>query len=338
MSSISFKAQIKLGILGLIFLIFLQGCSMETSGGKMDQTENGETNEHSVPTVFNYGYIGLNELNLPTGAEGWGFHKGIIQEELKKYGITEINLTAFPNGPDLNESLISGRLNVGSLGDTPAILARSSGADTRLVSQSTKQLISYLIGKKNGPKTVKDLEGKTIGIQKGSYMHRYLVGYLNQEGVKNYSTVHLLRPDGEAALARGEVDAITNSGRYALAQIEDGYIHLDDSLSKPELYGSRVTVASGEYLKAFPEFAEVWTEAIKKSLEDLKKNEEEYYQLMADIGQTTPEIIKETDPIDWLEQEPFTDDGLELINNTKKFLIDEKLAQKDFSLQDWIVK
>ncbi|TKC14716.1 ABC transporter substrate-binding protein [Robertmurraya kyonggiensis] len=318
-----------------VFLVLLQACSSETSNGEKTL---GESSENGIPSVLNYGYIGLNELNLPSGAAGWGFHKGIIQEELKKHGITEITLTAFPNGPDLNESLISGRLHFGSLGDTPAILAKSSGADTRLIAQPSKNNVGYLIGKKDGPKTIKELEGKTIAIQKGSFMHRYVIGLLQQEGVKNYNLVHMLRPDGEAALTRGEVDAMTNSGVNALAQIEQGFTHLDDALSHPDLLGTSVTVASGEFLKKFPDFPKVWNEAIKKSLDDLKQHEDEYYELMAEISQTTPELIKETAPIEWIEEEPFTDDGLALLDGTKDFLVEEKLAQKDFEIKDWIIE
>ncbi|TKC16431.1 ABC transporter substrate-binding protein [Robertmurraya kyonggiensis] len=320
-------------IVFLILIIFLQGCSKGN-----DTSVKTTSGENKVPEVLNLGYIGINKLNLPSGAEGWGLHKGIIQEKLKKHGIKEINLTAFPNGPDLNESLISGRLNVGNLGDTPAILAKSTGADTRLVSQPHKNLIGYIIGKKDGPKTIKDLEGKTIAIQKGSFMHRYIVGLLKSEGVKNYNLVHMLRPDGEAALARGEVDAMTNNGEFALKLIEQGFPHIDDASQSPELLGSRVTVVSGEYLKQFPDFPKVWNEAVKKSLEDLKQHEDEYYELIAEIGETTPDIIKITDPIEWQEEEPFTDEGLELLNGTKDFLVEEKLAQKDFDINEWIVK
>lgn len=332
------KKLTNIGIVGFLVLLFLiQGCSAAKSNGN-ETTQKSVTGDNKVPAVLNLGYIGINKLNLPSGAEGWGLHKGIIQEELKKHGITKINLTAFPNGPDLNESLISGRLNVGNLGDTPAILAKSSGADTRLVAQPNKNLVGYIIGKKNGPKTIKDLEGKTIAIQKGSYMHRYIVGLLKSEGVKNYKLVHMLRPDGEAALARGEVDAMTNSGESALKLIDQGFTHIDDSLARPELLGSRVTVVSGAYLKQFPDFPKVWNEAVKKSFADLKKHEDEYYELVAEIGETTPDVVKQTDPIEWIEEEPFTQEGKKLLNGTKKFLVEEKLAQKDFNVNDWIVK
>lgn len=322
----------------IAILAILQGCSSDTSSDSATKSNDVKAEENKVPTVLNYGYIGTSELNLPPNAVGWGIEKGIIQEELKKYGIDEIKLTAFPNGPDLNESLISGRLDVGNLGDTPAILAKSSGADTRLISQPTTHNIGYLIAKKDGPKTIKDLEGKTIAIQKGSFMHRYIVGLLKQEGVENYNLIHMLTPDGQAALERGEIDAMTNSGTNALKSIEAGFVHLDDALSHPDLIGTSVTVITGEYLKKASDFPDIWNAAVKKSLDDLKQHEEEYYELVAKISNSTPESVKETAPIEWIEAEAFTDEGLKLLDGTKAFLIEEKLAQKDFDLDEWIVE
>ncbi|GAB2717940.1 hypothetical protein ACFQWB_16600 [Paenibacillus thermoaerophilus] len=70
--------------------------------------------------TLNVGYIGATKQNIPNSPEGWGYKIGILAEELQKYGITDIKFVGFPNGPDLSESLISGRLDIGMLGDTPA--------------------------------------------------------------------------------------------------------------------------------------------------------------------------------------------------------------------------
>ena len=316
----------------LFAILLLQAC-----GGSDNKSASGN-GKAAVPDTLNYGYIGLNDLNLPVGAEGWGFHTGIIQEELKKYGITKVNLYAFPNGPDQTESLISGRLDFGSLGDTPAILARSNGAATRLIAQNSTDNIGYLIGKKDGVKTVKELDGKTIAIQKGSFMHRYVIGLLEKEGVKDYKLVHMLRPDGEAALSRGEVDAMTNTGVNALNQISQGYIHLDDARSHPDLVGSSVTVVSEKYLEKFPDFPRIWNEIRLKALEDLLKHEEEYYKLAAEIQKTTPELFKQASPASAIKDTAFTEEGFKLLDGTKNFLVDQKLAQKDYSIQDWVLE
>ena len=318
---------------GLLAVIVVQGCSPSKRTGDAAEAAADK------PTVLNYGYIGINKLNVPSsGAEGWGFHKGIIQEELKKHGITQVNLTGFPNGPDQTESLVSGRLDAGSLGDTPAIIAYASGAKTRLISQPATYSIGYLIAKKGGAKSIKDLEGKTIAIQKGSFMHRYVVGLLKQEGVKDYKLVHMLIPDAQAALARGDVDALTNNGVQAIKQIDEGYPLLDDATKHPDLIGTSATVVSDAFLAKFPDFPKIWNEARKKALDDLKQHEDEYYQFVADAQGTTPEVIKKISPISEIKDTPFTDDGLKLIEGTKDFLVEEKLAKKDFDMNDWVLK
>ncbi|MFB9329139.1 ABC transporter substrate-binding protein [Paenibacillus aurantiacus] len=333
----------------LLALAIIQACGSANNGGSSNISNSGDVEgtdakttaaapAGDIPAVLNYGYIGTNKLNLPGGAEGWGFHKGIIQEELKKYGITEVKLTGFPNGPDQSESLISGRLDIGSLGDTPAILARASGAKTRLITQGATDSIGYLIGKKDGPKTLQELKGKTIAIQKGSFMHRYVAGLVKAEGIEDVQFVHMLRPDGEAALARGDVDAMTNNGVYALKLIDAGYTHLDDATKHPELYGTSATVVSEDYLAKFPDFPKVWNAARLKALEDLKQHEEEYYAFIAEQQGTTVELVKKASPISYIKDVPFTEPGLKLLGGTKAFLVEEKLAKKDFPLDDWVLK
>lgn len=329
----------------VMIMLVLQACgnnagsgnsaSSAAGGNNTAEAAGSETTTATAPAVLNFGYIGSNKLNVPGGAEGWGFYKGIIQEELKKYGITEVKLTGFPNGPDQTESLISGRLDFGSLGDTPAIIAYASGAKTRLISQSSAHTVGYLIGKKDGPKTVKDLQGKTIAIQKGSFMHRYVVGLLQQEGVTDYKLVHMLIPDATAALARGDVDATTNLGVPALKLIDEGYTHLDDASKHPDLLGSSATVVSEEYLEKFPDFPKVWNEAREKALADLKQHEDEYYEFLAEIGDTTPELAKQVNPISDIKDTAFTEEGTKLLEGTKNFLVEEKLAKKDFNISDW---
>ncbi|ASA26506.1 nitrate ABC transporter substrate-binding protein [Paenibacillus donghaensis] len=321
-----------------MIMLLLQACGSNaaTQDPETAAAEGSNSKEQSnVPAVLNYGYIGSNKLNVPGGAEGWGFYKGIIQEELKKHGINEVKLTGFPNGPDQTESLISGRLDFGSLGDTPAIIAYASGAKTRLITQSMTNNVGYVIARKGGPTTLKELQGATIGIQKGSFMHRYIVGLLKEEGVTDYKLVHMLRPDGTAALARGDIDAMTNSGIFALSQIQEGYTSLDDASKHPELLGSSVTVVSEDYLSKFPDFPKVWNDARQKALADLKQHEAEYYQFLAEINNTTPELAEQVSPISEIKDTAFTEEGLKLLEGTKTFLVEEKLAKRDFPIAEW---
>ncbi|MGO4108466.1 ABC transporter substrate-binding protein [Paenibacillus sp. YAF4_2] len=345
------RGPIRLALMAMLILAtaWLQACGANGNSNSNSKDKNAsastgtetaaaaDTNS-KVPSVLNYGYIGSNDKNLPGGAEGWGFYKGIIQEELKKYGIEEVKLTGFPNGPDQTESLISGRLDFGGLGDTPAIIAHGSGAKTRLINQTNITNVGYLISGPNGPKTIEELKGKTIAIQKGSYMHRYVVGLLKQAGITDYKLVHMLIPDAQAALAKGDVDAMTNTGYTAQKLLAQGYTLIDDSTKHPELHGTGVTVVSESYLEKFPDFPKVWNEARQKALEDLKQHEEEYYQFIADLNKTTVDLAKKVSPISDITVEPFPTDGITRITGTKDFLVEEGLAKKDYKIEDWEVK
>ncbi|MFH5181626.1 hypothetical protein ACHHV8_02740 [Paenibacillus sp. TAB 01] len=169
-------------------------------------------------------------------------------------------------------------------------------------------------------------------------MHRYIAGIVKEQNIPNVKFIHMLRPDGEAALSRGEVDAMTNSAIFAFKQIDQGYPLLDDATKHPNLIGTSITVVSEDYLKKFPDFPKIWNEARLKALNDLQSKPAEYYQFLSQLNGFTPELNEKASPISTIKDVPFTDDGLKLLDGTKKFLIDEKLADKDFDLNSWIVK
>lgn len=124
------------------------------------------------------------------------------------------------------------------------------------------------------------------------------------------------------------MDATTNLGVPALKLIADGYTHLDDASKHPDLLGSSATVVSEEYLEKFPDFPKVWNEAREKALADLKQHEDEYYEFLAEIGDTTPELAKQVNPISDIKDTAFTEEGTKLLEGTKNFLVEEKLAKK----------
>ncbi|WP_438445694.1 ABC transporter substrate-binding protein [Gorillibacterium sp. sgz5001074] len=292
-----------------------------------------------IPEALRVGYIGANPLNLPRGAEGWGFYKGSSAEDLKKLGITEVKFTAFPNGPDLNEALLAGRLDVGILGDTPAIVARSNGSKTRLIGFSNVGMNAYIIGKKNGPKTLADLKGKQIAVQKGSYIHRYLVGVLKKEYLyDSVKIIHLLSADAEAALERGEIDALAAASGAGPQLVAKGFPLIDEASKNPTLTGTSLTVVSEEYLTKNPGFPKVWNDLKGKALNDLLAKQDAYYEFLGQIYKYPPEIIRKDYPIGEIPEQPLPEAALKQLEGTKQFIIDEALAKKDFSLPDWLLK
>ncbi|MFE6075078.1 ABC transporter substrate-binding protein [Paenibacillus sp. NPDC057886] len=334
-----------LGLL-LVFALLLQACSSDKATPSAGQDNaSGSGTESAAPSqasvdALTYGFVGTNK---PGGIEGWGLHTGIIQEELKKkYGIEKVELVPFQTGPDLNESVIAGRVDVGNSGDTPALLARSSGAKTRLINFTNTEVNSILIGRKDGPKSVEDLKGKKVAVVKGSLMYRFLIGYLNEKGLENDVEIININsiPDTEAALIRGEIDAYAyGSGFYsAYKLLKEGYPLLAESKEYPNLLSVSVVYAAEDYLEKFPGFQQVWREALKKSYNDLRSKPDEYYAWVSETTGTPIEALKEIQPIGQLPSEPLSSEGIERIKASKDFLIQEKLAKRDFDIDEWIAE
>ena len=100
-------------------------------------------------------------------------------------GVKNITFTAFPNGPNLTAAMAGGSIDIGILGDTPAVTAEAKGLGLRLVNQSFVGLDTYLYTPKGGVTSIEQLKGKTVATQVGSYMYRYLVSVLNEDGLSN---------------------------------------------------------------------------------------------------------------------------------------------------------
>ena len=59
--------------------------------------------------------------------------KGWLDEELAKAGAPETKWASFAAGPPINESFAAGQQDIGFLGDTPALIGRAAGIDTRII-------------------------------------------------------------------------------------------------------------------------------------------------------------------------------------------------------------
>jgi len=285
------------------------------------------------------GYIAPNNKGTITGVEGWAQAKGYLESELKAHGVTEVSIKSFPNGPNLNEALASGALDVGIYGDTPAVNARSVGLKTRLINITQSGMNAWLVGKLDGPQTLEDLKGKKVATADGSYMSRYLNGLLEEAGLaKDVTVVHLLPPDGEPALTRGDIAAYAFPTTFGPLVIGKGYRAIDVAKDHPSLRGSSLTVAREAYLKENPGFAKAWNEIRKRAAEEIRKDPEEYYKLYAEASEFPLEVIKASFDVDQWGIEPFSESSLALLEGTKTFLYEKGIIKNNFDLNDWIYK
>lgn len=344
-------------LLIIAFISVLAGCGnaptatgAEPSGGTSAGTKAGnpeqpaqssrDGNETSLLSPeLRIGYIAANNKGTITGVEGWAQKKGYLESELNKYGVTTITIKSFPNGPNLNEAIASGSLDIGIYGDTPAIVARAAGLPTRLINVSQSGMNAWLLTRADGPDTVQELRGKKLATANGSYMARYLNGLLQEEGLeKDVTVVHLLPPDGEAALARGDIEAYAYPHGFGPLIVSKGYKTIDEAKNRPHLRGSSVTVVSEKYLEANPAIVEIWNGIRERAAREIQDHPDEFYELYAEASEYPLEVVKASFEVN-VEQWPteaFTEQALQLLEGTKTYLSENGILKEDFKLEDWI--
>jgi sulfonate transport system substrate-binding protein len=164
-----------------------------------------------------------------------GFQKGSLNLTLLKLrGTLEPRLPGttvkwveFPAGPQLLEALAVGGIDLGATGDTPPVFAQAAGKPLLYVGTEPPKPDASAVLVKEGAaiRTLADLRGKRIALQKGSSAHYFLVKVLERAQLA-WSDIqpHYLPPaDARAAFEREAVDAwVIWDPYYAAAELSGG--------------------------------------------------------------------------------------------------------------------
>ncbi|QLF92371.1 sulfonate ABC transporter substrate-binding protein [Pseudomonas sp. ABC1] len=136
--------------------------------------------------------------------------KGTLEKRLAEQGI-DVQWTEFPGGPQLLEGLNVGSIDFGVTGETPPVFAQAAGADLLYVAHEPPAPTgeAILLPKESPIKSVAELKGKRVALNKGSNVHYLLVRALEDAGLKysDIQPVYLPPADARAAFERGSVDA-----------------------------------------------------------------------------------------------------------------------------------
>jgi sulfonate transport system substrate-binding protein len=135
---------------------------------------------------------------------------GSLEKRLAPLGVT-VKWVEFPAGPQLLEGLNVGAVDVGFVGEAPPIFAQAAGAHFVYIGYdpAAPEAEAIVVPKDSPIKSLAELKGKKIALNKGSNVHYLLVKALEKQGLKyaDIQPVFLPPADARAAFERGAVDA-----------------------------------------------------------------------------------------------------------------------------------
>src|SRR3984885_3535791 len=153
--------------------------------------------------VVRIGYQKYGNLILLKGT-------GTLDKTLAAQGVA-VEWVEFPSGPPLLEALNAGAIDIGQTGEAPPIFAQAANAGFVYIAHEppAPKGEAILVPKDSPIKSVADLKGEKVALNKGSNVHYLLVKLLEQTGVKysDIQPVFLSPADARAAFETGAVDA-----------------------------------------------------------------------------------------------------------------------------------
>jgi sulfonate transport system substrate-binding protein len=195
--------------------------------------------------------------------------RGTLDKRLLEKNIT-VKWSEFPAGPQLLEGLNVGSIDFGTVGEAPPIFAQAAGANLVYVGNEppSPESEAIVVPKGSTIKSVTELKGKKVVLNKGSNVHYLLVKALEKAGVdyRALQIVYLPPAEARAAFERGSVDAWVIWDPYlAAAQKQLGAKVLQDG---------KGLVANHQFYLASRPFAEQHADVNRILIEELAKVDE----------------------------------------------------------------
>ena len=155
-----------------------------------------------APETVNIGYQKANIFALLK-------YRGTLDESFKKQGIA-VRWIEFPAGPQMLEGLNVGSIDLAATGDAPPAFAQAAQADLVYLAHSpaNPKTEAIVVAENSAIKSVADLKGKRVGLNKGSDVNYLLVTALEKAGLsyKDITPVYLPPADARSAFQRGAID------------------------------------------------------------------------------------------------------------------------------------
>lgn len=248
-------------------------------------------------------------------------------------------------GPVINEAFANGQVDLAYLGDLAAIIGRSNGLETRLLSATARDIKQYLgVVPGSGIKTLQDLKGKRVAVFRGTASQLSFDSALASQGLseKDLKVISLDYNAANAALAAKQIDATWGGSNLTALQAK-GLAEIP--LTTKDLGGAgsiqAVLVGSKQFVDQHPDAVAKLLKAQQQAVQWLTddNNKQAYIALVSGLA-SYPPVILTNDLKDQTLSEvfPSTLDPVFLakLQGAVDLASKEKLIRKSFQVSDWV--
>jgi sulfonate transport system substrate-binding protein len=195
--------------------------------------------------------------------------RGTLEKRLAPLGVS-VKWTEFTAGPVQLEALNVGSIDFGDVGEAPPIFAQAAGAPLAYVAATVPrpQTEAVLVPKGSPIRSVADLKGRKVALNKGSNVHYFLVKLLEKNGLAyaDVNVVFLPPADARAAFEKNAIDAWVIWDPFLAAA--------EQSLEARVLADARGVVNNRSYYFSSLPYAEKNADVIKVLIEEIRKVDE----------------------------------------------------------------
>ncbi|WP_341530437.1 aliphatic sulfonate ABC transporter substrate-binding protein [Nostoc sp. UHCC 0302] len=195
-------------------------------------------------------------------------NRQVLEKRLEPLGI-KVEWAQFVQGPQLMEGMAAGKIDVGSVGETPPIFAQVAGSQLvyvvgtqRTATTGTSSVIA--VPPESPLKKFEEIKGQEVYFQKGSASHYFILRALQSIGltIKDIKIRSMPTIEARGAFLEGRIPIwMTGDPHYAIAQKMGRIRVLRDSVGLD---------SPGGYYIADRKFAEENTGLLKIIIEELQ--------------------------------------------------------------------
>jgi ABC-type nitrate/sulfonate/bicarbonate transport system substrate-binding protein len=300
--------------------------ALSFGGGKKDGVPKAlprEINVSYVESPFNLQIMVMKERGLLEKAYG---DKNIA---VKWHNIN--------SGADQTQAMAAGSLDIGAVVNSASIiLANAAGNPVEIAAMVSrpKQTYALMVGPQ-GPKTVRELKGKTVAGPKGTVLHQMLVAVLVAEGLStsDVNFVQMGLPEARAALLSGQIDGALQAAALVIRDEEAGMrvLFTADGYLTPLL----LTAVRPAFARDYPELLQVYLDVQKEAYAWILANTDA--AIAIGCGYQEIAIADGQKLYQWSGMAPVLEQGdIPVLEGDVQFLLEQGMIDRSVNPRDFI--